>query len=76
MSLSSRVSSQHFWVLVVVISSKAEAVVLFVVDEIVSVVEVSKFDEDVSEAVEEDAVAIDDVVIVVEAVEVVEVAPM
>ena len=76
MSLSSRVSSQHFGVLVVVISSKAEAVVLFVVDEMVPVVEVSKFDEDVGEAVEEDVVAMDDVVVVVEVVEVVDVAPM
>ena len=43
----------------VVISSKAEAVVLFVVDEMVSVVDVCKFDEDVGEAVEEDVVAWD-----------------
>ena len=42
----------------------------------VPVVEVSKFDEDVGEAVEENVVAMDDVVVVVEVVEVVDVAPM
>ena len=63
MSLSSRVSSQHFGVLDVVISPEDVVEVVVVDDKDVSTVELIKCDEDVSGEVEVDVVEIDEVVL-------------
>ena len=63
MSLSSRVSSQHLGVLVVVINPEDVVEVVVVDDKVVSAVELIKCDEDVSGEVETDVVEIDEVVV-------------